>query len=137
MDTKEKIQNKLEVTSFSATVIELGQYSSSVIKKMQKNNIVVESSMDYQKIQFNTKLSNISEVRVYSSENICYIQSFEIEQPYQNDGLGTLIFQYLITEIIPRSNNTIYINPTEKPMKIICKKFNFSKSEKINGWYVN
>lgn len=135
MEVKEKIQQKLN-SEFSKSVTELGTYSSSISTKLQDNNIITESSMNYKKIQFKSDSESISEVRIFTVNNICYLQSFEIKQPYQNEGLGKLIFQYVITEIAPQTKYTIYINPTNKPMKRICKKYNFSKSKKIANWYV-
>lgn len=135
MNIKRKIKNKIDVEDININISKYEDYTSSIAKKLKHNNMIENEEMTY--IKFNIKATrNIAEVRICSfSNNIQYIQSVEVNDDYRGKGIGSILFKYMINDLIPSNKNTIYIKPTNKAMKFICKKNNFSKCEKISSWY--
>lgn len=135
MNIKRKIEDRIDVEDVDINIDRYENYTSSIAEKLKNNDIIENEEMTY--IKFNIEaVKNIAEVRICSfSNNIQYIQSVEVNNDYRGKGIGSILFKYIINDLIPRNKNTIYIKPTNKAMKFICKKNNFSKCERISSWY--
>lgn len=114
------------------------EYKNSTIgKKLKSYNIIENIDMKYMDIKVKKDNTHISTCRVCKfNNNVNYIQSIEVFEDFQGNGIGSDIFKHIIYNILSIESK-IYINPTNKIMKIICKKHNFKPINKPEGWFIN
>lgn len=133
MDFIKQINSKFSETEIDKDITIHPDQSSSIGEKLQNNGLIQNNSMKYIEIKIEGE-NTIAEGRVCVFEdNIVYIQAVRVADTFQNNNIGTLLLKYILSR---HSNHVFYINPTKKPMKIICKKHNFSKSDTFPSWYV-
>lgn len=111
------------------------EYVSSIGEPLKENSLIDDCTMKYVTLTLSAE-EQIAEARVCLFENnVSYIQLLKVKEKYQNNKIGTVFFKYLIDKELSEYNDKIFIKPTTKPMKIICKKHEFSASV-IDSWYV-
>jgi GNAT superfamily N-acetyltransferase len=135
MNIKKEITDKIDINNINIDINKYENNTSSIGKKLKRNKIIEDEKMIY--IKFEVKSTrDIAEVRICSfSSNVQYIQLVKVDDSYRGKGIGSILFKYIIDDLIPHNENTIYIKPTNKAMKLICRKNNFSESKEIPSWY--
>ena len=120
--------------------INIGEFifeKSGPAEKLYKYSIVNNTRTKYIIVTFSLEEMTIAECRLcIISDDTGYIQSVEVDKQFRGNHIGTKITQYSIKKLSQKVN-TIYIYPTNRIMKRICKnKYNFKPIEKPDGWYL-
>lgn len=129
------IKNKTNINNIFVGKSTYNYETSNPAEDLLGCNIVKNTNTKYTILKLKDEDDNklIAECRFcIISDNIGYIHSIEVDKDIQNNKIGTSIIKYIIKNI---SSNKIYIYPTNKVIKHICRKCKFKPVNKPENWY--
>ena len=110
--------------------------TSMPAEKLRTYNLVNSTTTEYKILKISSEKDFVAEFRLcIISSDVGYIQSIRVEDSFQGRSIGSEIMNYILN-LLTGVVDVVYIYPTNKPMKIICKKYGFNTVDNPEGWYM-